>query len=545
MKIPNILTFLHRQQNKKTFTKAKQDNILCKQYGYNLKIPLVHITHIATKNTKKNPAAMTISKLVKYKYGRNLDESIKIFNDLTLHGPIYICSICQQTNFIDKVAEIAKLHTNKNVNLLNECRTNYKSINNKEYICYTCKKYIYKGKIPKLSIKNGCGFPNKPKELDLFNLEERFISPVMAFMLIHQLFPGGQFSLYSSICHLPIEIGKVISTLPRSLNDYETIAVKLKRRLCYRNSVFSENVRPQKIIDALQYLLRTSELYKQHNINIDPQWLQTFSNTSNNSDNEEELHLMNHENLTNSSDDEDNNDEEEPNAPSINTLVTDNAIDPNKDILCIAPAAGQKPIFTYEDTEYLCFPTIFCGQKRQINKYQKVTKREIFKYEMRSVDKRVSTNIPNIFWKTKFKQINQIHQQVSFALRRTQSKGKTITAQTLLDKEQRQNIVNYDDGYRVFKNIRSSPPYFEHKKKELMAMIRQLGIPTLFISLSATDTKWPELLRSIYISIHQKDITDAELDNMSWSDKCELISKDPATCARYFNNKVQNSSNTS
>ena len=172
IKIPNILAFLHHQQNKKTLTKAKQDNILCKQYGYNFKIPLIHITHIATKNTKKNAAATTISKLVKYKYGRNLHESIKIFNDLTLHGPIYICSICQQTNFIDKVAEIAKLRTNKNVNLLNECRTNYKSINNKEYICYTCKKYIYKGKIPKLSIKNGCGFPNKPKELDLFNLEE-------------------------------------------------------------------------------------------------------------------------------------------------------------------------------------------------------------------------------------------------------------------------------------------------------------------------------------------------------------------------------------
>ena len=117
---------------------------------------------------------------------------------------------------------------------------------------------------------------------------------------------------------------------------------------------------------------------------------------------------------------------------------------------------------------------------------------------MRSVDKRVSTNIPNIFWKTKFKKINQIHQQVSFALCRTQTKGKKITAQTLLDKQQRQNIINYDDGYWIFKNIRSSPPYFEHKKKELMAMIQQLGIPTLFISLSAADTKWVELLRSIY-----------------------------------------------
>ena len=54
-----------------------------------------------------------------------------------------------------------------------------------------------------------------------------------------------------------------------------------------------------------------------------------------------------------------------------------------------------------------------------------------------------------------------------------------------------------------FKNVRSSPPYFESKKKELMAMIRQLGIPTLFISLSAAHTKWTELLQAIYIYIYQ------------------------------------------
>ena len=72
---------------------------------------------------------------------------------------------------------------------------------------------------------------------------------------------------------------------------------------------------------------------------------------------------------------------------------------------------------------------------------------------MRSVDRRVSTNIPNIFWKPKHKQINQIHQQVSFALCRNQSKGKKITAKTLSNKDTREKIVKYDDGYRIFKNI--------------------------------------------------------------------------------------------
>ena len=83
---------------------------------------------------------------------------------------------------------------------------------------------------------------------------------------------------------------------------------------------------------------------------------------------------------------------------------------------------------------------------------------------MRCADKRVSTNIPNIFWKAKYKQIHQIHQQVSFDLCRNQSKGQKITAKTLLNKETRQEIVKYDDGYKIFKNVQSNPPYFEAKK---------------------------------------------------------------------------------
>ena len=79
---------------------------------------------------------------------------------------------------------------------------------------------------------------------------------------------------------------------------------------------------------------------------------------------------------------------------------------------------------------------------------------------MRSVDRRVSTNIPNIFWKTKHKQINQIHQQVSFALCRNQSKGKKITAKTLLNKDTREKIVKYDDGYRIFKKYSIKPTIF-------------------------------------------------------------------------------------
>ena len=50
----------------------------------------------------------------------------------------------------------------------------------------------------------------------------------------------------------------------------------------------------------------------------------------------------------------------------------------------------------------------------------------------------------------------------------------------LLEKEQCNNIVKLDEGYYIFRTIRNSPAYFETKKKDVMAMVRQLSIPTIF-----------------------------------------------------------------
>ena len=48
-----------------------------------------------------------------------------------------------------------------------------------------------------------------------------------------------------------------------------------------------------------------------------------------------------------------------------------------------------------------------------------------------------------------------------------------------MNKESRDNIVKLDDWYQIFKTIRCSPPYFENKNKNVIAMIRQLGNPSL------------------------------------------------------------------
>ena len=109
----------------------------------------------------------------------------------------------------------------------------------------------------------------------------------------------------------------------------------------------------------------------------------------------------------------------------------------------------------------------------------------------------------------------------------------------LLDKQQCNNIVKLDEGYYIFRTIRNSPAYFETKKKDVMAMVRQLSIPTIFFSLSAADTKWTNLLISLAKLLHNVTYTKSDIENMTWEEKCTLISSHPAACARYFHNRVQ------
>ena len=45
-------------------------------------------------------------------------------------------------------------------------------------------------------------------------------------------------------------------------------------------------------------------------------------------------------------------------------------------------------------------------------------------------------------------------------------------------------------GYRTFKNIRGTAPYFEHAKSRLFAFLRQKGAPTIFTTLSSAEFDW-------------------------------------------------------
>ena len=469
----------------------------------------------------------------KRKLGTSFSDTVEKFSE-AICSCSYVCTACHQVWFKQSVKEVSSLKETISLDmaLLQICITGYTSVDNREWICNTCLFNIRQGKIPKLSLMNGMKFPQRPPELNLNNLEERLIALRIPFMQIRTLNSGGQFSLKGAVVNVPAEIEPTIRALPRLPNESETIPVKLKRMKEFKHAVATENVRPFAVMAALRSLMNTSELYKEADISIDDDWTTQ----------KEKLTEDSSSHLQESEDESDTFSEVDDDDTPLMTLLDTQSFDKNE-VLSVAPGEGQRPISIFRDphSEYLAFPTLFCGEKRLDNseRHTPVYYSDICKWELRCVDRRAALHIPNIFYKMKKLQTEQVCSKVHLAVRRCKTKGKSYTAGYILKDNMGESLVRLDEGYRIFRTIRNSPQYWENQKKEVFSMIRQLGLPTLFMSLSANDLHWSELLLTLGKLVDNTDYSESLKNNtLSWDTRSRLVQSDPVTCVRHFDHRV-------
>ena len=498
-----------------------------------------------------------------------IEESIKRFHSDISFGPIYVCSCCHQTWFRKSVSVLKNTHIPAESKRLH-C-TEFTSVGNEEWICHTCLSALRDSKLPKLSVANGMKWPDKPPELNLHQLEERLIALRIPFMQIRELPRGGQYSLKGNVINVPVDIQPTINSLPRPMDENFTVAIQLKKKLSYKKVDFKENVRPLRVLSALHWLMNNSELYKKSGIVVDDNWFQEVTESAedtvreflevskehckdkNYTGNEKQEQEKITENDIEASNDYDSDHYSEIDANdhvgNIDTLVDDANIENKYDkVFTFAPGEGQHPLSLYQDkdAEYLCFPTIFCGQTppSRDERLVPVHYSDIVKWELRSVDRRAAQSVPNIFFKYKKLQMKQISDKVNLAVRRCKKRGQKITAAEARDSSYLDKLVNLDEGYYIFRQLRNSPAYLETRKKDIFAMIRQLSLPTWFMSLSAADTRWTDLLKMLAKLNDGIDYSEKELENLSWQEKTKLVQKDPVTCSRYFDHRVQEFLNT-
>ena len=183
--------------------------------------------------------------------------------------------------------------------------------------------------------------------------------------------------------------------LPRLPSETGTIKVNLKRRLQYKSLALSLNVRPYKVVQAANWLISNSSLYRQGGITLNQNWgMQCIDNCLIDDSNIEDKNQLLLHNIDKSSscniqtdtncneilesedewsEDEWSEDEAEIPAGVTDTMLTKTDFIEDSETkynLSVAPGEGNKPLSIFRDqySEELAYPGIFLGQKRPENK---------------------------------------------------------------------------------------------------------------------------------------------------------------------------------
>jgi len=173
-----------------------------------------------------------------------------------------------------------------------------------------------------------------------------------------------------------------------------------------------------------------------------------------------------------------------PTTPETSTSTCNNHRQP---VHCIAPRANAKPISLLRDdiVEERSFPNIYptgefgFSRKRDV----RLSLAEYVSTRLKGADPRfVSTDY--LFWSQNLLEYNRLISSVSIALRKGHSSsqnGSAITAGLLKNESAVNALLRTDLGYKFTAAVRGSPAYWQKTLYELLAMINQLGKPTLVV----------------------------------------------------------------
>jgi hypothetical protein len=71
-------------------------------------------------------------------------------------------------------------------------------------------------------------------------------------------------------------------------------------------------------------------------------------------------------------------------------------------------------------------------------------------------------------------------------------------------------------------------------------MLRQLGAPTFFLTLSPAEIDWIPLMIILQKVVNKKpNFTESQVALMSKQERIDLVASDPVTVARYFETRMR------
>ena len=126
---------------------------------------------------------------------------------------------------------------------------------------------------------------------------------------------------------------------------------------------------------------------------------------------------------------------------------------------------------------------------------------------------RFATNPEYLFFAQFIIEQKKVSDCINIALKKIH--GQSLTASQIRGNAQSlQNLLCQDQAYLFLGQSPGTPPYWQKFMYEVVAMVKQLGIPTWFMTLSRADLRWPELYQ-IIARTRAKNLTNEQVDALS------------------------------
>ncbi|XP_078790066.1 uncharacterized protein LOC105353590 isoform X2 [Oryzias latipes] len=497
------------------------------------------------------------------KKAESFQEVMQDFLKKVEKGPEFVCCVCNRLLFHHQVLLCVRETYSKSVKMaeiadacisedyLHRCNMDCESpclfigtARSALWICHCCDSKLKRGLTPPEWVGNNLEVCPVPPELACLNsLEQHLIALHIPFMKMLALPKGGQNGVHGPITCVPANLVQTTNVLPRSDMEGSLLRVKLKRKLTYKGHYEYQFVDTMHIRRALQYLKRNNKYY--NDIEFNEAWLNDFCKEDLEEENRNEPEKQ-ADKKDEKEDEADDGEDELLHDRQNHCMFQDSALFPVdigqevldqyfEDILNLAPAEGNNPVrlLTNRENEAKCFPVIFPDGKNVYheNRKFKLTLSRYFNNRILHADGRFAQNVEYIFFAQYMSEVEKVVSSVSVALRKEKSGSASegVSADARTEKTLKK-LLEADQGFCFLRPIRGTPAFWQATQKDLLACVRQLGIPTWFCSFSAADMRWKNLLNTV---LRQEGRTQTA-DQLDWAERCELLRRNSVTAARMF-----------
>ena len=93
-------------------------------------------------------------------------------------------------------------------------------------------------------------------------------------------------------------------------------------------------------------------------------------------------------------------------------------------------------------------------------------------------------------------------------------------------KETIERFVVSDNEFSFMSSVKGTPAYWKQFLYDVLAIVKQLGIPTYFLTLSCADLRSEELPYTIN-KLNTLSLSDEKLKNLSYQERCNLLKNEP------------------